>query len=362
MTDFKEIIDVSNQDKYNDEIVALWEQLDYIEEDKDYTAIKFIEIKKQIEKQKVLRYRRRVITISSVAAIILLTLLIYIDNFKNNDIADSVVFNSEISEIDAIKSKVTLEVGSISYDINTKYATLSHNKNRVSIITGSDENIKPVCETEILILNVPAGHQFNMTLSDGTKVWLNSNSTLTYPAKFDNKSRNVKITGEAYFEVVKDEKSPFIVSVSDNYYVNVLGTSFNVDSYANNEASKVTLISGKVKVAFKDNDNEVDLLPLEQLEYNSKEIVVKKVDIESVISWREKIFIFSNTKLSEIARSMSRCYGIDVVVNNRYVNIRFSGRVSYDKGINYFIKVLKETERIECKLIDGTLYIGSSNY
>ena len=118
------------------------------------------------------------------------------------------------------------------------------------------------------MVEVPNGQRVSLTLSDGTKVWLNSHSKFTYPARFSSKERDVKLEGEGFFEVAHNEKSPFVVH-ADLLHVKVLGTKFNVRAY-DEEPSSITLAEGKVEVATNDNEHKVTLKPNEQVTYSKK--------------------------------------------------------------------------------------------
>lgn len=362
MKDLKNKIDISEMsEKEQNELDNVWQQMEYLHDDKENTSVKFLQLKGQIKRAKQRKIRRLSVSISSLAAALLIAFIVY--NFKNDgDVAQTISFDYKETGVSALDTKVTLVVNGHQYGLNTKAASLSQQDTTTSILNEDGKKVRDVASNEMLTVKVPVGHQFEMTLSDGTKVWLNSDSELTYPAKFEGKDRCVKIVGEAYFDVKRNEKMPFIVSVDGKYDVKVLGTSFNIDSYSGSGVSRTTLVSGKVRVLFAGSDNEVDLTPSEQLVYDDMKCVeVKKVNTESYTSWMEKRFVFDNEPLSEIARKMSRCYGMDVFVGENYRDYCFSGRVGYNRGIAFFIKVLKETEGIQCEFKNGTLLIGVKN-
>lgn len=157
-------------------------------------------------------------------------------------------------------------------------------------------------------VEVPTGQLASLTLSDGTKVWLNSQSKLTYPENFQKSDRIVKLEGEGYFEVTHNEASPFIVETS-SVKVKVLGTKFNLRAY--DETSSVTLREGKVKVSVDEISQEVLLNPDEQAVYMTGEnrIEVAAVETDNVSAWINGTIIFDNTPFSEVLKTLSRHYG-----------------------------------------------------
>lgn len=357
MKDFKHIVDEFGDSNEAKELGSVWEQLEYAKENKEHTAAKYIELQTMIHKARVHKIKRVSMVAASVAAMVVL--YFGISHVRQaNEGAQTIAFNSEETGVSLPGSNVMLSVDGMNIKLDSKSVIMTQTDSVLSVIAEDGKSIKEVAENKLLTVSVPVGHQFEMVLSDGTKVWLNSDSKLIYPSTFGQNERRVRVIGEAYFDVTHNAKKPFIVSVDGKYDVKVLGTEFNVDSYPESEISRTTLVQGKVKVLFSD-DNEVELAPSEQMSIDSLSCVeVGMVNTESFTSWREKRFVFDNERLSDIAVKMKRCYGMDIFVNEQYRDLRFSGRISYNKGVDYFIKVLKETEGIKCQFQSGTLLIG----
>ncbi|WP_276167341.1 FecR family protein [Zobellia alginiliquefaciens] len=169
------------------------------------------------------------------------------------------------------------------------------------------------------------GQKSEITLSDGTKVRLNSGSKLTFPRKFNDGSREVELVGEAFFEVTKNQKMKFIVK-SGGISTTVWGTSFNVNAYPENEELAVTVVTGKVQVNSK--DVKVFLEPGQQGVYNKKldDILKKQVDTTSSLGWKDGILRFENATLGEVARKLSRWYGVKVEFDTQAIKeCQFSG-------------------------------------
>jgi len=179
-----------------------------------------------------------------------------------------------------------------------------------------------------LIASTAQRQTYQVTLADGSKVWLNAQSSLRFPSKFlGKKQRIVELNGEAYFEISKDKKHPFIVK-SGRQELEVLGTHFNVNSYGNEPDIKTTLLEGKVKI-----NHRYMLEPGYQLVDNESEIVVNKVDPSLAVAWTTGSFSFQNAPLEVIMRQVSRWYGAQVSYASEDLKQRhFTGSISrYDK-------------------------------
>jgi transmembrane sensor len=200
-------------------------------------------------------------------------------------------------------------------------------------------------------MSTPRGGQYQLTLPDGTKVWLNAASSITYPAVFVGRERNVKVTGEAYFEVAKNKEKPFIVDVDGKNTVEVLGTHFNVNAYNDEDESKVTLLEGSVKVSVVSArpDDPVGrgqlsvLNPGQQsvLTHNSQLTTHNAVDLEQVMAWKNGMFEFNKTDLRTIMRQISRWYDVDIQYNGKPTNELFGGGISRNLPLTNVLKLLE---------------------
>lgn len=196
-------------------------------------------------------------------------------------------------------------------------------------------------------IETPAGGQFEVQLPDGTKVWLNASSSLRYPVNFSAKERKVELKGEGYFEVKSDIKRPFKVA-SKEQVVEVLGTHFNINTYADEPDTKTTLIEGSVKVN-RQNVSKI-LKPGEQATISPSGFEVEKVDVSQAIAWHNGDFAFEGTDLKTIMRQLSRWYDVEVVYEGDIEHVKFGGSISRSKNIAEILKVLKMTQRVNFKL------------
>jgi ferric-dicitrate binding protein FerR (iron transport regulator) len=206
------------------------------------------------------------------------------------------------------------------------------------------QSIDPSMETKVLYntLSTPKGGQYQLTLQDGTKVWLNAASSISYPTVFNGNSRNVRITGEVYVEVAQNKQQPFFL-VANGVEVQVLGTSFNVNAYANEQNMQTTLVEGSVLV--RQNEHKVRLLPGQQAQVAITEgiRVAEHPDLEKVLAWKNGLFNFENADLPEVMRQLERWYDIEVVYEKGIPHKQFGGMMSKDIPLSGLLKVLKTT-------------------
>ena len=192
-------------------------------------------------------------------------------------------------------------------------------------------------------ITVPRGAEYQLTLSDGTRVWLNAETELKYPVAFTGETREVVLAGEAYFEVSKNRDFPFVVK-SEKLEIKVLGTSFNVKAYPL-ETQQATLVEGKVKVNAGSHSRE--LQPGEQLNYLSGNPEVRKVDVRAYIAWKDQRFVFNDDLLEEVMRKLGRWYDVAFVLRDTDVReIRFTGNLPKYKDLEQVLDKLELTTHI----------------
>jgi len=209
-------------------------------------------------------------------------------------------------------------------------------------------------------VEVPRGGEFSIQLSDGTKVWLNSESALRYPVQFSERERTVELTGEAYFEVAKNEHSPFLV-ISGEQVVKVLGTHFNISSYPENNLIFTTLVEGKVEVYEKNNQlNKCVLMPNRQSVFSKRDLLVssRKVDPLAFTAWKEGRFVFDDESLGSIMQTLSRWYDVEVIFANAdRKNIRFTGNLQRSANIQKILSKIEKTEEVKFSTNNRTITV-----
>lgn len=211
--------------------------------------------------------------------------------------------------------------------------------------TATSKSHGPTSDASLLTLSTPKGGTYQVTLSDGSKVWLNSASKLTYPSRFSGKKRIVELDGEAYFEVSKRSKtaSPFLVK-SHNQTVEVLGTQFNISAYIDEPEVKTTLVEGSVKVALinKTSAYPTILKPGQQSIVVMDKTTVNNVDVSSFVGWKEGYFIFNGTELREAMKQLSRWYDLEIAYEGSIPRTPFYGKISRNDTLAEVLTILKE--------------------
>lgn len=190
-------------------------------------------------------------------------------------------------------------------------------------------------------LATPRGGQFQVVLSDGTKVWLNAGSSIRYPVAFTGSERMVEVTGEAYFEVTHDATAPFIVKTA-RQAIKVLGTRFNVNAYVDEPIASTTLLDGAVTIA--SGNSSRFLKPGEQLttQYASGEVTVRTVNTDNVIAWIGGKFSFDHSDVSTVMRQLARWYDVDVVYSGSVPAREFVGEIERDLHLSQVLNILEK--------------------
>ncbi|MFI1772024.1 FecR family protein [Thalassobellus citreus] len=313
----------------------------------------------RIKKQKSIVYRLKTQTIFKYAAAIVIGAITTtcflgdkIFNESNNNIQIEKVVPIVTNNIETGKDKatLTLEDGDVVVLDEDKIFINDKAKSNGKKLVYND---KSNANTKITYnyLTIPRGGQFHVKLSDGTEVWLNSESQLKYPVAFiDGATREVElIYGEAYFDVSPstDHKGSKFKVLNQNQEIEVLGTEFNIKAYKG-EDIYTTLVEGKVSVStasFKHN-----LKPNQQskLSLKNKDITISAIDAYSETSWKKGLFSFKSKSLKEIMKVMSRWYDVDVIFTNRQLeNVKFNGVLSKNDDIEEILETIKNTNFIQ---------------
>lgn len=190
---------------------------------------------------------------------------------------------------------------------------------------------------------VPAGQRINITLPDGTNVWLNARTTIQYPVTFNSNERTVKLDGEAYFDVAKDKTKPFIVQ-TDKYSVEVLGTKFDVESYSETGQFETALMEGHVKISsLKDATESLMLTPNNKAFLHKGKLQVIPVDDFNPYRWREGLICFKNESFASIMNEFEKYYGININITNLDVQkYLYTGKFRQTDGVDYALRVLQK--------------------
>jgi transmembrane sensor len=328
-------------------------------------------IRKEISKPTIRNielYRR--IAYLAVASLLILISVGLLFNKEEMKMAPLIVYDTEpVAEPDVEpggnKAILTLGDGSkINLD-DVKSGTIARQAG--TNITKSDDGklVYNMIQSGGLVYNqieTPKGGQYQITLPDGSKVWLNAASTLRYPAIFHGSERRIELTGEAYFEIAPDKSMPFRIETG-NQMVEVLGTHFNISGYSDESAIKTTLIEGSVKVADLTTNRERFLRP-GQVAVTTKSgmIRIEEANKEGAISWKEGFFIFNDMELEDIMRQLERWYNVEVDYS-KIPEIRYNAHISRDLTLSKVLETLEITGNVKFKIEGRTIHIRTiENY
>jgi ferric-dicitrate binding protein FerR (iron transport regulator) len=204
-------------------------------------------------------------------------------------------------------------------------------------------------------IHIPRGGQYQVTLPDGSKVWLNAASSIRFPTAFRGRSREVEITGEAYFEIAKNTNMPFYVK-TNGMAVEVLGTSFNINAYADEPAMRTTLLEGSVRVR---KDKAIAMLaPGQQASISDKgNIEIKKdADVDGAVAWKNGMFRLTSSDVSTIMRQLARWYDVEVEFDGGVPAGHITGEVPRNTSLSKVLKVF-ETSGIHFRIVGKKIVV-----
>jgi ferric-dicitrate binding protein FerR (iron transport regulator) len=206
-------------------------------------------------------------------------------------------------------------------------------------------------------LRIPVGGEYHVKLSDGTIVWLNSDSELRYPVNFVGDKREVYLKGEGFFDVKHDATSPFIVH-TDHSDVTVYGTRFNVMSYSDDAVEQVTLVDGKVGVTISQQQTILSPGQQSELNLNSNKLALKDVDTSYYTGWVDGVMKFKNMPLKDLSKRISRWYDVDFYfANSSVAEFGFSGKFDRDCDFNLLMELLERTTNVKIEVNDRTVVV-----
>lgn len=312
---------------------------------------------KAVEDQRELgqrRYFRRIgwSVAAAVAVLVVFTWVMFLGGEKS---PETVIAQSVIGRPGESKALLVLSSGT-KVELNSQIGDTIREEGR-SILNerdyidysrqDNDSQVKEVVYNELI---VPAGGEYRLVLSDGSVVYMNSESRLKYPVKFIEDKRVVKLEGEAYFDVTHDEQHPFIVH-TEQLNVKVLGTGFNVMAYKGDARTEVTLVHGKVDVKSK-NISEI-LTPSRQFVMNNdtREYEVRSVNVNTYVDWKNGILNFDAMPLEELGEKVSRWYGVKFFFSKESLKyLKFSGAFKKYNNIDYILDLIEATTDVSFEL------------
>lgn len=308
-------------------------------------------------------YKYLSVFLKYAASIVVIASISYLSYHMYNTFTTS--NNTKIAKEEPFKVKrnnanLILEGGKIIELSNDKLTTIIDNNsmkiksqlnNVLEYEVESDSIREPIYNTIV----VPKAAEYSVKLSDGTFVYLNSESKLKYPVNFIGDYRVVELEGEGYFKVKKNKKQPFIVKVG-KAKISVLGTTFNINAYEENEDIKTTLVEGCVKVDY--NNQDIILKPNEQAICENENIRCLKVDVTKYNSWVNGVFNFEDSRLEDIMTQIERWYDVNVFFIDQDLRDKlFSGVIQKYRPIKEILKMIEKTDNLKIRIRNDNIYI-----
>lgn len=231
---------------------------------------------------------------------------------KVNLLSDNIIVGENLDEKDIY---LITDVGTTTFSQNVHVQVNENGSTVIQEVNGSKSTIIEKGENTMNKLVVPYGKRSQLKLSDGTKVWLNSGSTLEFPSVFTEETRTVNLTGEMYVEVVKDSQRPFFVNTPD-MQVKVYGTIFNISTYRDNSPQSVVLVEGRVGIKT-ESEKEIFLVPNEIFAYQNHTWNKREVDATKYISWKDGYIILDKTPIDEVLKQIERYYNLSFRIDEK---------------------------------------------
>lgn len=336
--------------------------LDEMSSREDYSRrrqmIANIDVESELERVMRPRRRRLPVLLGRVAAVLLPLLLggtaIYVMYSKNNASLKNVISLHDVEpgtlEAVLVTSDGTLrELQTAGNHINEKDGSkIMVDSARLNYQDNRPESVRELIYNKLL---VGRGHEYMLILNDGTRVWMNSKSELSYPVAFGENVRRVRLSGEAYFEVAKDSVRPFIVEVDRGFEVKVLGTHFNIKAYDTDDSYETTLVEGKVQVS-QGNKTKITLEPSEQMVIGKDgRHEVRVVNTSYYTAWHEGWFYFNDESLEQVLTMIGRWYDVDFVfAKENLKGIAVTGKLKRFENLSVILKMLERTTGTELML------------
>ncbi len=317
-----------------------------------------IDVESELERVMRPRRRRLSVLLGRVAAVLLPLLLggaaIYVMYSKNNASLKNVISLHDVEpgtlEAVLVTSDGTLrELQTAGNHINEKDGSkIMVDSACLNYLDNRPESVRELIYNKLL---VGRGHEYMLILNDGTRVWMNSKSELSYPVAFGENVRRVRLSGEAYFEVTKDSVRPFIVEVDRGFEVKVLGTHFNIKAYDTDDSYETTLVEGKVQVS-QGNKTKITLEPSEQMVIGKDgRHEVRVVNTSYYTAWHEGWFYFNDESLEQVLTMIGRWYDVDFVfAKENLKEIAVTGKLKRFENLSVILKMLERTTGTELML------------
>ncbi len=305
-------------------------------------------------------------TVAASVSIILLGLAsLYVYRLRTTNTVSQVTAAAAVkNDLPPGGNKATLTLGDgsvISLDSTGNGLLATQGKMKVVKVGDGEVSYSGESGKDIVFntLTTPVAGKFQIVLSDGTKVWLNSSSSLVYPSSFEGGERTVTLSGEGYFEVAKNKAMPFIVKLADGNSVKVLGTHFDVMAYKDEPSLKTTLLEGSVSVQSGQASSLLKPGECAEIPTPGTVRIVKGVDVDEAIAWKQGLFQFQNADLSVILRQVSRWYGVTVVYKNQIHTEPLKGMAPRNVNLSKLLEGLSGMTGVHFTLNENQLIVSN---
>lgn len=300
---------------------------------------------------------RKLLPYVAAAVVLVVAGIVFFDTWMQSFFQPSLVENNMINP-GTNRATIRLSNGDV-FNLDEGQGVLFNNGEELKY--GDGTRISNLEDSQDVTISVPRSGHYAVTLSDGTKVWLNSESMLTYPSRFDTNNRTVWIVGEAYFEVAHDANRPFVVKTQRDQ-VAVLGTKFNVHAYPDDNSQHVTLVDGEVEVKDLTTQAKYKLKPGQQaIRKMSSAMHVIKVDPQEYVAWKDGVIVLQGYDLGEIFLQLGRWYDVDFdEVPESIKADRLYGILRRDVPLNDVLQTIKDNYKTIDFSIKGRRVMMSS--
>lgn len=306
--------------------------------------------------------RRRLLVIGASAAAVVLVGLFFsaVSVFNEKTIAEPFIAQKQIV-LEGERKGVVLTTSGKSIELVKVAGTIL--PSGVAVTDSAIDYSKKEAATitpltvEQSSIYVPKGERFQITLSDGTKLWMNADTKVDYPSAFVDSCRRIRVSGEVFLEVMHDKNRPFIVEVYDAE-IKVLGTKFNISAYPEEDEIKTTLMEGSV--SFQTDEMSTILVPNEQITINknSSQYNVKHVEAERFCQWMDDIYHFNDVPLYDLAKLFNRVYAVEVIIQNDHsMNKRFTGTILKNIPYQEMFETIIKTTTLDYEIKEGKIII-----
>ena len=311
--------------------------------------------------------KRLLIRVSIAAAILFALVITSVFYFRVNSTSEISNYAQTLNQVQAGKNtQLILQNGQV-VQIEKKQSQIKYDAKGENIVIDSEHKVaqkggetKGVFNTVL----VPYGKRVQLTLSDGTKVWLNSGSKMIYPAVFAENKREIYIEGEAVFNVVHMDHKPFVVSTKD-FDIKDIGTIFNVSAYSDDKYSSAILEQGKIELLYHGTSalsrEKLDISPGTMAVFDRNQRTFKQIQVnpQKYLSWREGYLVLESEKLENILTKLGRYYNIEMVISdNKLKNEKFSGSLDLKNSPEEVLAIIDETTALSFSVIDKRIFIN----